>query len=760
MHGMDRRSVLAGAGGLGLAALLLPQGPAAATPLNAQNVKTWRDQTQAQHKSLTDAAYAQGYRTLSLSISGTPTDPRYVAVMFKLSPLLDTHQFDLLTGAELDAKMASEKALGFYPFIISATGVGAGAAYAAVFSKFPTVGARAMTKAQFDQGNTAAEAGKFILLWAEAYDDGAGGTLYTACATGNVSGEAWNCEASDEGLPDLQHRFDATYAGWGRAAHVAPTPSGGHLMMFTDSVIGANSAWGKMDRAQYDAKAAEQTAGGLQPIRVCATGVGPATRYAAIYAGRTDADKKSFVATTSMTSMPAVDAVMKSYLEATGLRGCSLAVTVGSRLIYASGYTLCENSYPPVTPKTPLRLASVSKVFMAAAIWKLIQDRPDKITLQTPIQDILKLSALGGGKAAAGFGAITVRNLLEMASGLDQTKALGSVDLAAAAGTPLPVSRDQMAAWAASQSPSGTGVTFAYGNLDFFLLGQIVKAITGQEVETAIGPLLLDDLGSGLIGARSLMQDQPPGHGRHHLRVYDLTQALPLKPLDTGPSVRSADRPIVPMQYGGYDYEVFTGAGGFSASALQVARLLAALTIRDGNPAYTSDTLTNWIDAGVAAAKAYPGGWGFHGFDGVKWVDAAKTDWRGGKGGWMVSHESSATLATDGYGVVLLNNGNVDPTAKFDWATQLAGVFGVDAGKWAGVDHWNAFGMQPFAMMKSKKLGPAKPQAQPQLQARARPMRGGFALGPGEAAKWAAIHRKTFMEQASRRRGRPPVRRR
>jgi len=759
MHGMDRRSVLAGAGGLGLAALLLPRGPAAATPLNAQNVKTWRDQTQAQHKSLTDAAYAQGYRTLSLSISGTPTDPRYVAVMFKLSPLLDTHQFDLLTGAELDAKMASEKALGFYPFIISATGVGAGAAYAAVFSEFPTVGARAMTKAQFDQGNTAAEAGKFILLWAEAYDDGAGGTLYTACATGNVSGEAWNCEASDEGLPDLQHRFDATYAGWGRAAHVAPTPSGGHLMMFTDSVIGANSAWGKMDRAQYDAKAAEQTAGGLQPIRVCATGVGPATRYAAIYAGRTDIDQKSFVATTSMTPMPAVDLVMRDYLKANGLRGCSLAVTVGSRLIYASGYTFCEKGYPALSPATPLRLASVSKTFMAAAIWKLIQDKPDKIGLKTKVQDILGLKALDGGPAAAGFEQITVQHLLEMVSGLDQSKSLDSVGLAKAANANLPVNRGQMASWAASDAPLGTGSTFAYGNLDYFLLGQIVKTLTGQEVENAMGPLFLDKLGSGVLGSRSLMKDQPGGHARHHLRLYDLNEPLPLKPLDTGPSVRSADRPIVPMQYGGYDYEMFTGAGGFSASALQVARLLAGMTVTEGNPVYTADTLKAWIDAAAAATIAHPEGHGFHGFDGVKYMDAAKTVWRGTKGGWMVSHESSASQATDGYGVVLLNNGNIDHTANFDWVTPLANQFGNDPGKWAGVDHWQDFGLQPFAAMKSKKLGP-KPGAPAQPTTRAAPFRGGFGLAPGDPKHWADIHRKTFMEQASRRRGRPPVRRR
>ncbi|MBS0297920.1 MAG: serine hydrolase [Proteobacteria bacterium] len=757
---LDRRAVLAGAGGLGLMALLLPQGPAAAEPLTALKVQTWRDKTLSEHQGLTKTAHDANYRTFSLSVSGDPADPRYVAVMFKLSPLVETHQFDNKTGPDLDGLLVSEKMAGFYPFIISATGSGANALYAAVFSQLPTVGLRGLTKAQLDQNNTLAEANKSIPLWSEAYAGVGEDTLYTATWTTNGFAEAWNCEASDEGLPSLQQRFDATYAGWGRAAHVAPTPSGGHLMMFTDSVIGPNSAWGKMDLTQYDAKTAEQTAGGLQPLRVCATGVGAATRYAAIYATRTDIAPRSFVATTSMTPMPSVDQVMQQYLTANGLRGCSLAVTVGSRLIYASGYTQCEKGYPPISPSTPMRLASVSKVFTGAAIWKLLQDRPDKITLDTKVQDILGLNALGGGAAVAGFDQITVQHLLDMASGLDQGKILRSAELASTAGAPLPVTRDQMASWAATDAPAtAPGQAWAYGNLDFFLLGEIVRVLCGAPIEQAIGPLLLDNLGSGLVGARSLMQDQPSGHARHHLRIYDLAQALPLKPLDTGPSLHSPDRPTVPTQYGVYDYEVYSGAGGFSASALQTARLLASLALDNPEAGLSAATVKKWIDAVVAASQKYPGGWGYHGFDGATYVQADPTQWRAKKGGWMVSHEATATLATDGYGMVLLNNGNLDTKANFDWVTPLTAIFGLDLAKWDGVDHWQDFGMQPLMAMKSKKLGASKFKPQPQPQVRRGPSRGGFGMAPGDPKRWAELHRKTFTEQLLRR-PRRPLRRR
>jgi CubicO group peptidase (beta-lactamase class C family) len=307
-----------------------------------------------------------------------------------------------------------------------------------------------------------------------------------------------------------------------------------------------------------------------------------------------------------------------------------------------------------------------------------------------------------------------------------------------------------MAAWAATDAPATTpGQTWSYGNLDFFLLGEIVRVLCKAPIEQAIGPLLLDKLGSGLHGASSLLKDQTPGDARHHLRVYDLTQALPLKPLDTGPSVRSADRPIVPTQYGVYDYEVYSGAGGFSASALQTARLLASLTFDNGEAGLSADTVKKWIDAVVAAGKAYPGGWGYHGFDGAIYAQNDPTQWQVKKSGWMVSHESTAALASNGYGVVLLNNGNLDPRANFDWVTPLITIFGLDASKWDGVDHWKDFGLDPFVVMKSKKLGPSKLQAQPQM--RQGPRRGGFGLAPGEPKHWAELHRKTFTEQLQRR---------
>jgi hypothetical protein len=49
--------------------------------LNAQNLVAWHDRTTANHVAERDKFADMGFRPLSLSIYGSPSDPRYAAVM-------------------------------------------------------------------------------------------------------------------------------------------------------------------------------------------------------------------------------------------------------------------------------------------------------------------------------------------------------------------------------------------------------------------------------------------------------------------------------------------------------------------------------------------------------------------------------------------------------------------------------------------------------------------------------------------------------
>ena len=86
--------------------------------------------------------------------------------------------------------------------------------------------------------------------------------------------------------------------------------------------------------------------------------------------------------TNDLSRLPAMDAVVDSFMNVWSLRGVSLSVMKNDSLVYARGYGRADGS-GPMTPGTLLRMASVSKLLTAVGIMKL-QER-GKLVLDTPV---------------------------------------------------------------------------------------------------------------------------------------------------------------------------------------------------------------------------------------------------------------------------------------------------------------------------------------------------------------------------------------
>jgi Bacterial tandem repeat domain 1 len=67
--------------------------------LTPQNVVAWHDRNTAQHQALLGEWAGKGFRTLSLTIYGTPQDPRYAAVIVKRPVVIATKQYGPLNQA-------------------------------------------------------------------------------------------------------------------------------------------------------------------------------------------------------------------------------------------------------------------------------------------------------------------------------------------------------------------------------------------------------------------------------------------------------------------------------------------------------------------------------------------------------------------------------------------------------------------------------------------------------------------------------------
>lgn len=718
MAGVDRRSVLTG--GAAAAAWAFFSEGASAEPFKPDNVLYWFDEDEASHKAKAAKAKLDGYRTLSLSIHGDPAAPRFAAVMVKRPNPIDTQQFDNQSAKQI-GQLLKDMPTGadpWYPAILSATGVGDQARYALVFTKLPTKAAPAMTRDQFAAVNDAAHKNNQALWWADAYGDAADPRYtgvwvtdpvfngWSALSTADAAAHNTTLEAQEE-TAAVQARFDVLARTGVRPLRVSPTPGGGHAMIFTDTVVGPWECWGDMTLDQLKDKAKQQEALGRYPFQISATGVGAATRYDATWTSRDDFALKGFTANAT-SPQPLIEQAVQTFMADHALSGFQLAILKGAQLVYAGGFTWAEPGYPAITLDTRFRQGSVSKLLAAAAVWKLIEQ--GKLALDHTLDQALTGLKLPAGTSLANFSQITIKHLLESCSALPQGQIFPAVA--------PPFSAEQMVATAAATGLSGTpgdAAKVAYGNFDYFLLSQVVRAKTdpAASFEEALQTLVLAPLGMVRTGeAASLQDDLDPHEPPYHLRVFDPTSpAWNLEPFDVVPSARSADQPLVPLQYGGIDLEVVDGCGGLSASVLDLARLASIFTAQDSNPFLKGDTVRDWLKEAAKAMGVYGGNGAYHGCHGFdRPEDLGGGKYKVGKGGWLPGAEALVSCATGEWTFVAAKNGNSRPGATTDWLGPISLVAALTP--WPNADLFPTFMNAAPQPAPSMLVKPAKTKPQ------------------------------------------------
>jgi len=254
--------------------------------------------TGAQHQSNFNHLSAQGYRMISLSVYGDPSDARYAAVWVQRQgpAWVAVHGVD---AAGYQSFFNNWSAKGFAPVLVSATGQVANALFAAVFEQ-GVAGAwlarHGMTSGlpsqagTFQNLNATAHDQKLILRSCAIYGTAAD-RRYAAVWHANPSFVKWHVHPGDT-AGDYQTTFNAEtqlpgyrLAGY-RPAYVVPSGDQIYCSVFKDDVVGPWVARHGMTSADYQAEFDAQNAKGFYPICVQGGGSGGATRYAAIFAQR------------------------------------------------------------------------------------------------------------------------------------------------------------------------------------------------------------------------------------------------------------------------------------------------------------------------------------------------------------------------------------------------------------------------------------------------------------------------------------------
>lgn len=689
---MNRRAFLAASAAA--AALPVFSGEAFA----AIDTNEWHDKDEGTHLSMRNTAYGQNYRDLSLSMHGDPASPHYTSVMFKPAGApLDTQIVPSLSWNDLKSKYATlaKASPAWAPYIVTATGPRANAKFTAVFVKTPIPALlwADMTPDDLHGKNSGALGANLIPISIEAYgtdNDPRYCAVWMPNFNANLDVSQWCVDAINEEVAIVQQRFNAMITVGGRSNTLSITPGGRYLHGFVDGNVGAWFARGDMTTDKYEAALAEMKGKGLKPVRVAAKSIGGQMRYAAIFGGTLDVDKRTTrqAGLNPGDAIPEIDSHVFDYMAGHGIRGAALAITSGTRLVYAQGYTRAEQNYGhDITPATCFRLASCSKTFAAVAAWRLMQ-QDSSFTLDTKLQAILGTSPFSGS-VGSGFANVTIRDLLEMTSGIDPGLEFASPQAAKAAGHDVPAKPKELERYISGFDCAPQNPVAVYCNPGYVLLGDaIAKKLNVGSFEDALTQLVLTPLGNGKMtvrGAISLLASQKNDEARYHYLRSDV-------------NVRTAGAPLCPANYGGWDYEIFDGAGGLSASVIDVARLMAMFSASKDTACLSVNSINAMINAGLSAtqklAKTGKEAHGFHGFDGVddQSVPGLKI---ASKGGWVEGAQSFLTFARGSLGITMLINTNerTDPQAP-SWLDQVTGaaVQKELGGAWKSVDLFNQLG--------------------------------------------------------------------
>jgi len=287
---LSRRHLLklgiGGALGLGFAAsgLSLPAAPArsvgAALPFVA-----YHGVTGAEHQNRFNDLSTKGYRVLSFSIYGLARDPRYAAVWVQRAGAAQRVVHGI-TAAEYQRWFDQGVAMGFVPTIVGATGDVDNSRFAAVAEN--NVSGPWVARHNIDVGTyiheslAARENGLFlrsVAIYGDSFD-----RRYAGVWRQNTQGFEWSASTYLETPQEYQRDFDFfTRNGW-QPRYVGVSSSQAFAPIYhRGDTVGQWVARHNLTADAYQQAFNEQTANGLIPAVVQGSGIGSATRYAAIF---------------------------------------------------------------------------------------------------------------------------------------------------------------------------------------------------------------------------------------------------------------------------------------------------------------------------------------------------------------------------------------------------------------------------------------------------------------------------------------------
>lgn len=332
------------------------------------------------------------------------------------------------------------------------------------------------------------------------------------------------------------------------------------------------------------------------------------------------------------------DQAVARMMDRHGIPGASLAVAKNGKLVFARGYGVASVTPNRLTlPTTQFGLASLSKTITALAVLKLVED--GKLGLDDRAFEYLKdILPPRGSRSDPRLGLITVRQLLDHSGGWNRNLRGDPINqsplIARRLGARQPLTAEQFISYIKGQPLDfDPGTDGQYSNIGYVALGLIIARVSGQSYEQYVRAKVLAPAGLSGAGLHRLDNRYLPGEATRYLA--GTINALP------------------PLQEPMVD-----AAGGWSASTVDMVRLLTALDGSRGKPLLAQPTFELML-ARSPTVKPRPDATHF----GLGWDIVAKKDGKFGyfKDGSFHGMRTFMKRNLNGVSAVLLFNASMMP---------------------------------------------------------------------------------------------------
>ncbi|MDA3880477.1 MAG: serine hydrolase [Prolixibacteraceae bacterium] len=338
---------------------------------------------------------------------------------------------------------------------------------------------------------------------------------------------------------------------------------------------------------------------------------------------------------------PYINRQIERFMERSELMGASVAIVKDEELVFSRAYGYADYEKGEfASPQNLFRLASVSKLVTGVAIMKLVENGKLRLNDKVFGENAILNDSLYGEIRDEKIKNITIRHLLEHTAGWTQRygdPAFNPLVIARRVGDNPPATIDTYLKFVFSRRlhfPPGT--MYSYSNMGYMFLGKVIEEVTGMKYEDYVRyHILLPYDICDMYLARNLYEEKYP----NEVRYYEQEGSLKIR-------AHNGETALVAKAYGGNDIELLSSAGGWVASAPELAKLvtlidggsvvadcLSAESIeemvrnRDRPLGWKSTNLDNWVRTGSFAGTV---AMVVRQSDGISWVFLSnKSNWQG-----------------------------------------------------------------------------------------------------------------------------------